>query len=62
MMFLGIEGYRIVTVVMAHGIEAIFDPVLGFNISLITTLVLAASVIFIIIFVVAVARAPDERL
>lgn len=61
LLFMGIEGYRIVTVVSEYGIGSIFDPVVGFNITLITTIVLIASVIFIIVFIVAVARAPNER-
>ncbi len=61
MLFMGIEGYRIVTVVSTQGIENIFNPLVAFNIELITTIILIASIIFILVFLVAVIRAPDER-
>ncbi|NVM52766.1 MAG: hypothetical protein HWN66_03600 [Candidatus Helarchaeota archaeon] len=60
-LFLGIEGYRIMTVAMNKGIEALFSATEGYPIELITTTILIASIIFIIVFLVAVARAPDER-
>ncbi|MFX1293957.1 MAG: hypothetical protein ACFFD2_03720 [Promethearchaeota archaeon] len=60
-LFMGIEGYRIITVVAEQGIEYIFNPAVGFNIELITTIILIASIIFIVVFLVAIARAPEER-
>jgi hypothetical protein len=60
-LFMGVEGYRIVTVVIEQGIENIFNPVIGFNIELISTIILIASIIFIVVFLVAIARAPEER-
>lgn len=49
------------TVAMNKGIEALFSATEGYPIELITTTILIASIIFIIVFLVAVARAPDER-
>ena len=60
-LFMGIEGYRIVTVVLEHGIENVFNAAIGFNTELITTIILIASVIFIVVFLVAIIRAPSER-
>ena len=59
-LFMGIEGYRIVTTVLNYGIDAIFSST-GYPQELMTTTILVASIIFIFVFLVAVARAPDER-
>ncbi|MHA1129524.1 MAG: hypothetical protein ACTSQI_13015 [Candidatus Helarchaeota archaeon] len=60
-LFMGIEGYRIVHVITVYGIDEIFNPALAFDIALITLIILIASIIFIIVFTVAIIRAPDER-
>ncbi|MHA1264802.1 MAG: hypothetical protein ACTSRS_06150 [Candidatus Helarchaeota archaeon] len=59
-LFMGVEGYRLLNTAAKYGIEMIFDPASGFPREIMTTTILIASVIFIIVFLVAVARAPDE--
>ncbi|MFX1297696.1 MAG: hypothetical protein ACFFD2_22960 [Promethearchaeota archaeon] len=61
MLFMGIEGYRIITVVADYGIEYIFNPTSGYPTSLMTTTIFIASIIFIAVFLIAIARAPEER-
>ena len=61
MLFMGIEGYRIVTVVLNYGINALFSTTSGYPIELMTTTIFIASIIFIAVFLIAVIRAPEER-
>ncbi len=58
-LFMGVEGYRIVITVLNYGIDAIFSTT-GYPQELMTTTILIASIIFILVFLVAVARAPDQ--
>ena len=60
-LFMGIEGYRILIVAL-DDITNLFDPTKGYPIGLMTTTIMIASIIFIIVFIVAVAKAPDERM
>jgi hypothetical protein len=60
-LFMGIEGYRILTVVLKYGISNLFSPTGAYPIELMTTTILIASIIFIVVFLVAVIRAPEER-
>jgi len=64
MLFMGIEGYRITTVVLNYGIDALFPSSAvgsGYPTELMTTIILIASIIFIAVFLIAVIRAPEER-
>lgn len=60
-LFMGIEGYRMATVVLNYGINALFSPTSGYPIQLMTTIIFIASIIFIAVFLIAVIRAPEER-
>lgn len=60
-LFMGVEGYRLVNTALTYGIERIFDPSAGYPQEIMTTTILVASIIFILVFLVAVARSPDER-
>jgi len=60
-LFMGIEGYRIVTVVLNYGIDALFSTTSGYPIELMTTTIFIASIIFIAVFLIAIIRAPEER-
>jgi len=60
-LFMGIEAYRIAIVILNYGIEFLFSPTSGYPIELMTTIIFVASIIFIIVFLVAIARAPEER-
>ncbi|MDD1778150.1 MAG: hypothetical protein LUQ65_08255 [Candidatus Helarchaeota archaeon] len=60
-LFMGIEGYRLLIVVLNYGIENLFSPTGAYPIELMTTTILIASIIFIAVFLVGVIRAPEER-
>ena len=59
-LFMGIEGYRITVVITDYGIEELFSSS-AYPTGIMTTTILIASIIFIIVFLAAIARAPDER-
>lgn len=61
-LFMGIEGYRMLTVVLNYGINGLFSTTaVAYPIELMTSIILIASIIFIVVFLVAVIRAPEER-
>jgi hypothetical protein len=60
-LFMGIEGYRILIVVLNYGIQNLFSPTGAYPLELMTTTILIASIIFIAVVLVAIIRAPEER-